>query len=153
MDPLHAEFWESHVHRDFVEALSVDRVDALRDLLLLAALADDLFTLEERMELAVALHDLPGLEGSIDFETAGAIDHVDALYIQHAEEGDHLLDVLLARMGDDVNLSHALEALIVLMSTNDTDQKESLFARRVGVLMELEDEFVDALLTKYGWTI
>ena len=53
MESLHAEFWDSDEHRDFAESLNVDRVDALRDLLLLAALADELFTLEERVEAMV----------------------------------------------------------------------------------------------------
>lgn len=151
MNPVHTEFWDGPDHREFITALSVDRVEALRDLLLIAALVDELFTLEERAELAYALHDLPGLSELLELETADAVDHIDELYARHAEEGDRLLEELLARLGDGLNLSHALEAVVVLMATNDNEFCEAQFARRLGVIMDVPDDFVDGLLVRYGW--
>lgn len=154
MKEAQAAFWDSANHRAFVESLSIDRVEALRDLMLIGALVDEIFTIEERLEVARALHDLPGLEeDSLAFEDADTIDHVDDLYARYHAEGDALLQELLARLGDNLDLSHALEAVVVLMSTNNTERKESLFARRLGVLMDVPDEFVDDLLRRYGWQV
>ncbi len=149
---MHSDFWESPAHREFVEALSLDRQDALRDLLLVGALIDDLFTHEERVELAHALRSLPGLDGTLEFDTATAVDHVDDVYARYKAEGDSYLEELLARLGGALDLSHALEAVVVLMATNDNGQHEGLFARRLGVLMDVPDEFVDDLLHRFGWT-
>ena len=151
MDATFAEFWDSATHREFVEALSIDKLDALRDLMLVAALLDELFTLEERVEIAYALHGLKGVEPLEDFSNAEAVDHVDALYDRYHNEGDVLLQELIARLGDALDLSHALEAVIVLMATNDQELQEANFARRLGVLMDVPDDFVESVLQRYGW--
>lgn len=152
MDAPHADFWESDEYREFVESLNVDRVDALRDLLIVAALHDELFTVEERAELSHALQGLPGMEGTTQFDTAEAIDHVDEVYDRYHEDHDAYLEQLLVRLGDSLDLSYALEAVVVLLANNDRQSSEANFARRLGVLMDVQDEFVEELLERHGWT-
>lgn len=151
IDPENPDFWNSDDYREFVAGLSEDRVEALRDLLLIAALVDELLTLEERVEIAHALQELPGLDHTAEFDSAEAIDHIDDLYDRYAEQGDELLEELIERLGDVLNLSHALEAVVVLMATNDNEFGEANFARRLGVLMDVPDTFVEDLLDRYGW--
>jgi hypothetical protein len=152
MDPDHAAFWDSADHRNFVENLNIDRVEALRDLMIVSAMIDEILSTEEREDVAYALHDLPGVPDEwTRFDSAAMVDHVDHLYVRHARDGDHLLEELFVRIGDALDLSHALEAVVVLLATNRREPGEAQFIRRLGVLMDVQDEFVENLLARYGW--
>ena len=152
MDPAHAAFWDSEPHRSFVENLNIDRVEALRDLMLISAMIDEILSPQEREEVAYALHDLPGVPSEwTRFDSAAMVDHIDDLYVRHSREGDELLQKLFVRIGDTLDLSHALEAVTVLLATNQREASEAQFVRRLGVLMDVPDEFVEDLLERYGW--
>ena len=138
-------FWTSPAHRAFVEALDGQHVRALRDILLLAALADDIFTMQERVELSIALGEASGLGDELEFQTTPMIDHIDDLYAEYEERGEALLGELLHTLGEEFR-HHALRASIVLMSTHGLVPSEEAFALRLADLMGVADHEFEKML-------
>lgn len=138
-------FWNSPPHKSFVSALDGRPVRALRDILLLATLADDILTMQERAEVTVALGNASGLGDSLDFQTAAVVDHIDELYAEHEERGDELLHALLGKLGEE-HREHALVCTLVLMLTHGLEESEKAFAKKLATLMEISDSRYDELV-------
>lgn len=149
MLPEFEDFWNSDEHRNFVDSLGGQHLRALRDLLFLAALADDMVSFQERADLAAALEGLPGLEELMEFDTAATVDHIDDLYAAHEERGDILLEELLEDLGDENDRKHAFKVAVVLMATNELDDDEESFARHLADLIDLNPVFVDTTIEEF----
>ena len=142
------ELWHSKEHEAFSESLDEDQGEALRDLLLLATLADDVLTNTERVDVAIALAEVPGLE-VLDFDSVELIDYVDDLYDRHAEEGGLLVADLLERLGEDEGtLAHAFRVITFVMRSHGLVQDEERFARHVAALMGLDRSFVEEVIAE-----
>lgn len=146
---MDADFWETAEHRAFVEATDEDRAEALRDLLLLASLADDMLTNDERVDIAISLAKIPGLV--MDFDSAELIDHIDDLYAKHEEEGGLLVADLVERLGEDEDyLVHALRIVTAVVESNNVVPDEERFVRLFGALGGIDDDVVDRVLGQAG---
>ncbi len=131
---------------DFVRALDRTQGEALRDLLLLATLSDDMLTNEERVDLALTLARIGELE-VFDFDTAEAVDHIDDLHERHSREAGLLVTDLLEALGEEPDIRRPVFDIIVnVMRSHGIVEDEERFARHVGALMELPRDHVDRIL-------
>lgn len=136
-------------HTAFIESLDSREAAALRDLLLLASLADDVLTPEERVDIAGALGEIPGLSGTLDFETSDLIDHIDTLFARHEQNPDEVLGEILERLGpEDSNRRHAFRLITHVVSSDGLEEREEQFLRRFAARCGIEDEVVEFALSQ-----
>jgi tellurite resistance protein len=138
--------WQESTHRNFAESLTPTQAAGLRDLMLIAGLADDMLTAQERAEIAGALAELPGLSGTLDFQTADLIDHIDELYARHEEDSQAVLDDIARDLGDDDTRERAFGLALHLMKSDGFLRSEETFARSVASAFGLQTEIVDEMI-------
>ena len=140
-----SDFWETAEHQSFVDATDPDRAEAFRDLVLLASLADDILTNEERVDIALSFGKIPGIV--LDFDSTELVDHIDDLHARKMRDAGLLVADLAERLGEDeaYNL-HALRIISFVVRSHGFVPDEERFVRLFATLVGLEPAIVDGVV-------
>lgn len=136
----------SDTHREFIAALEARQAKAMLDLLLIASLADDIVTVEERTDIATAFTEHPDVAGTLDLFASPLIDYIDAIAARWRDEPEALVDEISDGLGDTPTREQALSAAMYVMRTNEFVEEERALIRMLAERWELGPDFVRAAL-------
>lgn len=136
----------SDTHREFVAALDSTQAKAMLDLLLVASLADDIVTVEEREDIATAFDEHPDLAGTLDLFSYPLIDYIDALAERWRDDSEGLLEEITEGLGDGAAREQALGTAVYLMRSDSLVEQERALVHRLAERWDLPDGFVRAAL-------
>ncbi len=136
----------SEAHSEFVASLNPAQSKAMLDLLLVASLADDIITVDERTDIARAFTQHPDLKGTLNLFSSPLIDYIDALAAHWRDDPDAILTAITEGLDDAATREKALSAAVFVMRTDELVEEERGLIRKLAELWDIDRDFVQAAL-------